>query len=183
MLIVFGLLTACAGVGSDMVDAETTTPTPYASGTGFTVERTPDATRCGGVAVRVVRDAGVPMATADRPLAEFLAVTYPLGLDFGDATREASLNTFNRWLIAAQHRAQTAVDAYSAQLTTATEPGAQAAATARLVQVSRWFADLLVHAEIPIDMRHGEFAEDQRHAFCDKLAKAAEPLLARADRY
>lgn len=198
MVLVLGVLAGCAGVGSDVMDVDSMTPTPVAveaadgfglhDGAGpvagmaaFSVERTPDATRCGGVAVRVVRDASVAVAAADQPLAHFLAMEYPLGLDFGDATKAASLNKFQDWVTEAKQRGETAVAAYNAQIAAATDLGAQAAATARLVQVSRMFAGMLMRAEIPVDMRSGEYAEDKQAAFCDALAQVAQPLLARAD--
>jgi hypothetical protein len=122
----------------------------------------------------------VAVDAPDRPLADFLSIEYPLGLDFGDATRQASLDRFNGWLTDAKRRGETAVSAYTAQLAAATDLGAQAAAAARLVQVSRVFAGLLMRAEIPVDVRSGEFADDKQAAFCDKLVEVARPLLARA---
>lgn len=189
ILLAVAVLGGCAGVELDPVAVEESDDGfglhdlagPIAGMSGFSVERTPDTTRCGGVAVRVTRTVGVTVATTDQPLADFLAVEYPLGLDFGDATRQASLNKFSGWLTDAKQRGETAAEAYTAVLAAASDPAAQAAAAARLVQISRVFAGLLMRAEIPIDMRSGEYAEDKQGAFCDKLAEVAQPLLARAD--
>jgi hypothetical protein len=49
-------------------------------------------------------------------------------------------------------------------------------AAARLGQISQDFSDMLFTAEIPNDVRTGEFAEDKVEAYCDKMTEVAEPL-------
>ena len=76
--------------------------------------------------------------------------------------------------------AQTAIGFYKGRLAAATEPMQKVDAAARLTQIPRYFAGLLVRAEIPLDMRSGELALEKRDAFCDAMANAAEGLLGQA---
>jgi len=200
ILLICGLLGGCATTGFDGPDATETTPPPapapateqsdgfglhdmagpIAGMAGFSIERSADATRCGGLAVRIVRDASVAVAPDDQPLADLLSTQYPLGLDFGDATRQQSLRAFDSWFRDAKMRGDAARAAYAPKLE-APDPGMRVVAAARVVQVTRYFAGLLIRAEIPIDMRSSEYSDDKRDAFCDALAEAAKPLLASAD--
>jgi hypothetical protein len=43
-------------------------------------------------------------------------------------------------------------------------------------QVTQNFSDALFTAEIPKDVRTGEFAEDKIDAFCDQMSTVADPL-------
>ena len=49
-------------------------------------------------------------------------------------------------------------------------------AAARLGQITQEFSDQLFTAEIPANVRTGEFAEDASAAFCDALTEKAQPL-------
>ena len=49
-------------------------------------------------------------------------------------------------------------------------------AAARIGQISQDFSDALFTAEIPKDVRTGEFADEKVEAYCDRLTELAEPL-------
>ena len=51
---------------------------------------------------------------------------------------------------------------------------------ARIGQISQNFSDALFTAEIPKNVRTGEFADEKVEAFCDKMTEVAEPLEARS---
>jgi hypothetical protein len=55
---------------------------------------------------------------------------------------------------------------------------ARAAALARATQVKRRMAELLLRADVPVDVRTGEFAQDKSAAYCAKMSEIAEPLIA-----
>lgn len=109
------------------------------------------------------------------------ATPNPRGLDFGDASRQTSMGAFEAWITDIKTRGEQATGHYQRQLAATTDPHEQAAAVARLVQIPRFIAGLLMRAEIPTDMRSGELALEKQDAFCDQLAQVSEPLLARAD--
>lgn len=146
---------------------------------GVQRERRVDTTRCGGVAVET-RISGV-VTDADQPLANLLLLGFPTQLDFSDANREAELRRFQGFANDLRARGMTAREHYIARLDAATDPAGKLAATARLVQVHRHLAALLVRAEIPLDVRTGEFAADKTGAYCEKMASIASPYLVQAE--
>lgn len=191
--MLFGLsLAACAVSSPDLIDA-VDPPPPSAevpSGVfaqlhdegpevpGFpAVERTQraDVTRCGGAASEV-RITGFILA-AEQPLADLLQLSFPTQLDFSDANRETSLRRFEVFTEDLRGRGTVARDHYVTRFDAATAPADKLAAAARLVQVHRHLAALLVRAEIPLDVRTGE----QIEAYCGNLAAVATPFLAQAD--
>lgn len=143
---------------------------------GFSIERTADATRCGGVAVRVVRAPGAVVPAGDEAFVRMLESPAPTGLDFA-TSKEAALNAFKHWFDDTQRTAQDAVRRYSTLLAGSTP----LTAVARIIQVERFMASSLARMEIPADIRAGDHADDKRAAFCDQLGTAAEPLVAKAD--
>ena len=115
---------------------------------------------------------------ADRALEAYIAVGYPSGLDF-TKTKQKSLERFNHWLEEKTKLGAAATQAYEAILALK-DPDASVAAAARLGQLSQALATSLRTAELPVDVRTGEFAKDKTAAFCDQMAVVAEPLAARA---
>ena len=158
------------------------TPGPIAGLPGFTFTRTLDATHCGGIALAVTRDSNVAIAPGDQPLVDVLAMTFPTDLDFSDGHREQARTTFDHWLTDTSQRAEAAVAAFTQQSSQATDPTVKVEANARVVQTLRYFAGLLLRAQMPIDVRTGDNADDKRDAFCDAVATAADPLLEKASK-
>ena len=60
------------------------------------------------------------------------------------------------------------------------DPANSITAAARIGQISQNFSDALFTAEIPKDVRTGEFADEKVEAFCDRMTEVAEPLEARS---
>jgi hypothetical protein len=193
-LFAVALLTGCITDGADdavvgpstlakptIFDRLGDTAGPIPGLAGFTIERTPDAAYCGGVAVRIVRAPAATVAAADEAFVRMLELPSPTGLEFETVDKKQhSLNSFKHWFETLRTTAEDAIRGYRTQLRGDT--GAAAiAAVARVVQVQRWMASALVRMEMPLDVREGEHATDTQAAFCDQLATAAEPLLARAD--
>lgn len=145
----------------------------------FTIQHRKDSKYCGGVAIVVRRVPGKPIAKRDEPLAAVFAIKFPTDLDFR-TKRDASLKRFNGWVqtittlgASARERYRDAVDPGN--------PDSRAIATARDAQIALRIASVLARAEIPFDVRTGEFAANKTDAFCTQMATLAEPLVARAD--
>jgi hypothetical protein len=75
---------------------------------------------------------------------------------------------------------QAAQDHYKSALADK-DPAVKVAATARMSQLAYRISSLLARAEIPLDVRTGDFAADKKAAYCDQLAELAEPLLSSAE--
>lgn len=146
---------------------------------GFSYVRTASTDRCGGIAVAVVRDASAQVPPIDAELVAMLAREFPTNLDFKGA-REHAMTTFSTWLEDTKAHASAATKVYEAQIASTSDVAVQITAYARLTQVSRHFAGLLLRAEIPVDIRSGDDVEAKVDAYCEALAEAAEPLLVRA---
>ena len=145
---------------------------PIAGMPGFSVVHAVDPTRCGGIASRV------QLGTSDEPLADVLAIAFPSGLDFSQPNKAQSLNRFDAWVKDMSQRGNTARTAYSTRITASDATAAQRAiAAARIVQLQRHIATQLVRAEIPLDVRSGEHADDKIGAFCDRMHEVAEPIV------
>ncbi len=142
--------------------------------------RQPDPTRCGGIQVVVTRDPDQRTAIDDADFLALYQISFPTHLDFTDGpARKASLERFDQWIADLSRLGAAARAHYGSQTQTASETG-RVIAGARLVQIERRVASLLVRAEIPVDVRTGEFAEDKKAAFCAQIANAAETMLAGA---
>lgn len=146
---------------------------------GYTLAQVKDATRCGGI--RVVTRAGhAKLAAEDRPIGDVLAIEFPTGLDFTDAHLARSKQLFETWLAHFEETAKTAADHYTSEVK-ASDPHAQLAAIARIVQIRYRMASVLARAEIPKDVRTGDMAKDKTDAYCDALDQVAAPLLESAE--
>jgi hypothetical protein len=150
---------------------------------GFSIKRKADAKHCGGIAIVTTRSKKV--AKADAPLAAVYKLEFPRGLSFDPdpkhaKKREASMKKFQAFLEELNTVAGDARKHYEQQLTDG-DPTAKVAAAARIAQVMLRTASLIGRAEIPADVRTGEFADDKVKAFCDLLVQTAEPLQARGE--
>jgi hypothetical protein len=192
VILLAGSVTGCLSDGADAPADPTTIAKatifdrlgdeagPIAGLPGFSIERRDAPGHCGGIAVRVVRAPDAMVAPADELFVRMLEIRTPSGLDFRPILKEKSLNEVKHWFDILIETAQEATRGYTTELRGATGT-AVPAAIARSVQVNRLMASVLVRFEIPANLREGDDAADTEAAFCDALAKAAEPLLAKAD--
>ncbi|HEU0033612.1 MAG TPA: tetratricopeptide repeat protein [Kofleriaceae bacterium] len=123
-------------------------------------------------------------ALADRDFEAYLALKFPANLNFDPdpkkkAIKEKSLKRFNDWIAERQKVGGKATSQYESILGIK-DNATSIAAAARLAQISQNLSDALFSAEIPQDVRTGEFADEKVEAFCDKMTEVAEPLDARA---
>lgn len=149
---------------------------------GWSIKRVPDATYCGGSKIVTLRRKR-KLAPDDQPLADVYALAFPTGLDFDPdrpAVKQASLTRFNSFVETMMRTGKSATDHYTATAT-GTDPRARAQAAARIAQVQLRLASLIVRAEIPRDVRTGEFAADKIAAYCDKMNEVGEPLVERGE--
>jgi hypothetical protein len=142
-------------------------------------------THCGdgraALAIDVAKQAiaNDPVRALDPELAHYLALAFPTGLDFDSnkpAVKDASVKRFTAWFVAKTDAQQVLAGKYGALLATATWPQ-QIAAAARLGQVTEQFAELLLTAEVPADIRRGQFPAEATEAYCDALADKAQVIL------
>jgi len=117
---------------------------------------------------------------ADRDYEAYLNLKFPQNLNFDPAPehkaiKEKSLKRFNEWVEQKKKVGGSATSKYEGVLAIKDAANSIAAA-ARLGQISQNFSDALFTAEIPKDVRTGEFAEDKVEAFCDQMTTIAEPL-------
>ena len=143
----------------------------------FRVVHRVDPDHCGGLAVTVER-LDDKMSAVDLPLENVLEITFPTALDFSEPHRAAGLKKFTVWVDHMSALASAGRAAYSERMM---REGAttkeRVIAAARIVQVQRHLASILVRAEIPLDVRSGEFAAEKSEAFCDRIAEVAEPIM------
>jgi hypothetical protein len=124
------------------------------------------------------------VAQADKDFEAYLALTFPTNLNFDPdpkykAIKEKSLKRFNEWVEQKTKIGGTARGKYEGVLGIKDAANSITAA-ARMGQISQNFSDALFTAEIPKDVRSGEFADEKVEAFCDKMTEVAEPLEARS---
>lgn len=145
---------------------------------GFSITRKPSKQHCTGIEIVTKRSKKV--SKDDAPLAEVYALEFPKGLSFdpNDATkREASMKKFSDWLENMRRVAENAQQHYEKALDAKQDP----AAVARIAQIVARLSSLIARAEIPADVRTGEYAAEKILAYCDAMQQAAEPLLAKAE--
>jgi len=115
---------------------------------------------------------------ADKDFETYLALRFPVGLNFdpgNKAVAQRSLKRFNDWVAEKTKAGAKATGQYEGILGMK-DPANSIGAAARIGQISQNLSDILFTAEIPKDVRSGEFAEDKVDAFCDKMSEVADPL-------
>lgn len=145
---------------------------------GFTITRKTSKTHCTGVEIVTKRSKKV--AKDDALLADVYAIEFPKGLSFDPkdkAKQEASMKKFNAWLENMMKVAEKAQKHYEQALEKTKDP----AAVARIAQIAARLASVIGRAEIPTDVRSGDYVDEKVAAYCDAMQQAAEPLLARAE--
>ena len=120
------------------------------------------------------------IADADKDFEAYLDLKFPFGLDFDPAPeRKAvaakSLKRFEEWLAHKGKLGETTKKKYSLVLAVK-DPADSITAAARLGQIAQNASDQLFTAEIPKNVRTGEFADEKVEAFCDRMTEVAEPL-------
>jgi hypothetical protein len=121
-------------------------------------------------------------AEANVEFEKYLDLKFPANLDFDrdpkrKAIREKSEKRFAEWFTQKSKQGETAAKKFDNVLQIK-DAANSIAAFARLGQITQNFSDMLFTAEIPKDVRSGEFAEDKVEAYCDALTEKAEPLAA-----
>lgn len=145
---------------------------------GFSIKRNVDPNHCGGVSIVTKRAKKVPKE--DQPLADVFALEFPTGLSFDDKNKTASMQKFNAFLQKLTKVGAASREYYEKQLQ-AGDAVAKMAAAARMAQIFTRLASVLARAEIPLDVRSGDFAQDKIDAFCDSLVQYAEPIQSMAE--
>ena len=138
---------------------------------GWALQRRPDATFCGGIKIVTVRRKR-RLQPEELPLSKVFGLAFPTGLDFSPgkaAAKDASMKRFNAFVADLQKVGGEARDFYLKELGAAGDTDTKLRDTARLAQIDLRLASVLARAEIPKDVRTGEFAADKIAAFCDKL--------------
>jgi tetratricopeptide (TPR) repeat protein len=120
------------------------------------------------------------IADADKDFEAYLDLKFPFGLDFDPAPeRKAvaakSLKRFEEWLAQKGKLGETTKKKYNLVLSVK-DPADSITAAARLGQIAQNASDQLFTAEIPKNVRTGEFADEKVEAFCDRMTEVAEPL-------
>ena len=146
---------------------------------GWAIKSQPDATFCGGSKIITVRRKR-KLDPEQQPLSNVYALAFPTGLSFAEpAKKAASMKAFEAWMKTLQTTGAAAQKYYEAMIQA--DPATRAHAAARLAQVSFRIAEILARAEIPKDVRTGEFASDKITAFCDEMEEVAAPLVMRGE--
>lgn len=145
---------------------------------GYAVTAKPSKLHCDGIKIVVTRPKRPP-AGAQAALAAVFELRYPEGLDFSTAqtpkakaAAQRSRARFEKLVAELKRTGDAVAKAYAH--TGDDEPAFEDAA--RLVLAHVHATRLLRHAELPADVRTGEFAEEKTMAFCDKLDEVSEPL-------
>jgi len=124
------------------------------------------------------------IAEADKDFEAYLDLRFPFGLNFDPAPEHKAIaaksrKRFDEWVTQKQKIGGVATTKYTAVLAIK-DPANSITAAARIGQISQNFSDALFTAEIPKDVRTGEFADEKVEAFCDRMTEVAEPLETRS---
>jgi tetratricopeptide (TPR) repeat protein len=120
------------------------------------------------------------LADADKEFEAYLELRFPIGLNFDPAPEHKAIaaksrKRFDDWMMQKGKVGGLAKTKYEAVLGIKDPPNS-ITATARIGQIAQNFSDALFTAEIPNNVRTGEFADEKVEAFCDALTEKAEPL-------
>jgi hypothetical protein len=149
---------------------------------GFSIKRKADKTHCGGFAIVTTRAKKV--AKEDEPLAAVFKIEFPKNLSFDakdEKKKKASLDKFNQFLTELTQIGGDARKEYESKLIGDADQAVKIAAAARIAQIMTRLASVIARAEIPVDVRNGEYAEDKIKAYCDRMLEVAEPIQAQAE--
>lgn len=149
-------------------------------GNGSAVNKVPEGDGDKGVraALMVKYFASAKFYLAEEQYEQFLSIKFPTRLDFDErnpSKKKKSLKEFQKWLGDKNKQSSKTAKLYR-DIIEVKDAQYAIAAAARIGQVSQNFSDALFTAEIPKDVRTGEYAEDKVDAYCDALTTEAEPL-------
>lgn len=152
---------------------------PVAGLPGYKITVTKDANHCGGKKMVVTRPSKKPLLDAEQ--AAVFELQVPTGLSFDPAPEkkaqtQKSLKRFNDFLAQMRKVSGAARDFYSAKIAAKVDEETVLASTARIVQMQVHLARLMRYAEIPKDVRTGEFADEKKAAFCDQMDQVVAPI-------
>lgn len=144
-----------------------------------------DGAVCGGQGYQVIqrKRRGVPPAAVDFARAMTLAFPRDLAIDPGDPEKSAAaMRRFATWVTDATKVMKVARERYlKIASDKAAAPEARVVAAARIAQLERHFATLLVTAAIPPKLTMGADARDTIIAFCATMGEQGAPLAREAD--
>ncbi|ACY15027.1 tetratricopeptide repeat protein [Haliangium ochraceum] len=148
---------------------------------GKAVQRMPDGDSKALRTAQMIRSfAAAKFHLAEEEYESFLDTKFPRGLDFdprNERKAKKSAKEFQAWFQNKMKLGTKATKLFD-EVKDITGGGAHyaIAAAARMGQISQNFSDALFTAQIPNNVRTGQFAEDKVDAYCDELTTAAEPL-------
>lgn len=119
---------------------------------------------------------------AEKDFEDYMAIEMPTGLNFdprNDSLAKKSHQRFDAWAESKSKVGGKAREQYEAVIGLH-DGSTSIQAAARLGQIAQSFSGQLYRAEIPANLRVGEFAEDASQAYCDALEEKATPLEKRA---
>lgn len=142
---------------------------------GFSIKRVRDPKRCGGLAILTKR--AKKIAPTDAKLADVFALEFPIDLNFTDEKRKAgSKLKFERFVETLTKTLGAAKTQYEAEFAS-TDPAVKAASTARLAQIYLRGASVLARAEVPLDVRSSDVADEATIVYCDAMGEQAERFI------
>jgi tetratricopeptide (TPR) repeat protein len=114
---------------------------------------------------------------------QFLSYKFPANLDFNKENpgkAKKSMKRFEEWITNKSKSGEQARVKYEKLIFDIKDPANAIAAAARIGQIQQNFSDALFTAEIPNDVRTGQFADEAVEVYCDTLMEKAEPLEAKS---
>ncbi|MGE0871391.1 MAG: hypothetical protein AB7P03_22710 [Kofleriaceae bacterium] len=145
---------------------------------GFAIKHRRSTKHCGGIAIATIRSSKV--AKEDAVIAAFYKIEFPMGLSFDPdpaqrKLRDASMKRFNDFIDNVRKSRSEAVEHYM-QAVNKTDPTGSVIAAARIAQINLRLASVLARAEIPGDVRTGDFADEKIGAYCERMSSLAETV-------
>ncbi len=120
---------------------------------------------------------------ADVEYEKFLSYKFPANLDFNpnnESIAKKSMKRFEEWITGKAKAGQAAREKFEDLIFNVKDAQNAIAAAARIGQIQQNFSDALFTAEIPSNVRTGQYADEGVEAYCDALMEKAEPLEAKS---
>ena len=114
---------------------------------------------------------------------QFLSYKFPANLDFNKenpSKAKKSLKRFEEWIANKAKTGEAARKKYEVLIFDVKDAANAIAGAARIGQIQQNFSDALFTAQIPNDVRTGQFADEAVEVYCDTLMEKAEPLEAKS---
>ncbi len=144
----------------------------------YTVRLEESPYHCGGARLITTRDSTKPIPASEQSLADLFAVEFPSDLDLTEGEKfEQSVTRYTAWSGDFVVRGHKAYDPYERELAAAKDAASKVGPAARLVQIGHRMASVIAYAEIPVNARSGESAQERRDHFCSWNVELAETFL------